>query len=159
MTNVVAIEVAFSLVFWIAGYRHRAAPGGEGWWMFARRHVLSLGILAGLTLMLAIQLRQVVSQALFESGARGVLRRHFAADSGFFVDDLRLSKGKGGWLLRAIIRGPQAPTASEVRAAQADLPLSADGSKAVLRVRFIHVTVITPEGEIFRDDLDTAAGQ
>jgi hypothetical protein len=44
------------------------------------------------------------------------------------------------------MRGPRAPSAEKVAAAQADLPSPPDGSMLRLRVRFVETVIVTPQG-------------
>ena len=146
LTNIVAIELAFSTIFWIGGYRALTAIGKDGLWHFMRRSLVSFVLVGGLTVMLGIQLERVISRALFESQAEAVLRRNFGPAQGFYVAAVRFDNEPNGTLITTLVRGSQAPSAGEVAATQSDLPSVPNGSRPALRVRFIQVVVMTPQG-------------
>ncbi len=152
LTNVVAIEVAFSTVFWVSGYRRLTAIGPEGVLTFLRRNLVSLVLVLGLAVVLGVQLRQAISRSLFESEVESVLRHHLTAAEGFHVVNLRFTKAAGATVVRAVVRGPTLPSATVVAATQADLPAPRDGSKPELRVRFIPIVIMTPHGRFVGND-------
>jgi uncharacterized hydrophobic protein (TIGR00271 family) len=158
LTNVIAIEVAFSAVFWVNGYHHVRTDEDRGLLPFVRRNGLSLGMLGGLAVLLGVQLHQAISKALFESEIKSVIRQRFVPDLGFYLTDLRVSNESDSTVIRAVLRGPWPPTAAQVAAAQDELTRAGDGRTVELRVRFIHVTVMTAHGELLIRDPD-ATGQ
>jgi hypothetical protein len=154
LTNVAAIQVAFSAVFWFGGYRKITAIGRHGFLAFLRRDLVCIGFLCLLAVAFGVQLHNAIDASLFESGIRAVLRQHFSAISGYYLVDVRLARTMDTTVVRAVIRGPKAPSASDVAAAQADLPPAPAGSKLTLRVRFVATVVVTPQGPTADDDSD-----
>jgi hypothetical protein len=67
---------------------------------------------------------------------------------GYHLVDFRLAREAGALAVSAAVRGPIVPSAEEVASAQSDLPSSPDGSTLKLRVRFIDVVIMTPQGRI-----------
>ena len=67
LTNAVAIQFAFSAVFWVSGYRWLTTIGEQGLPAFLRRNLPSLGAVSVLAVLLGIQFHDVVVKALFES--------------------------------------------------------------------------------------------
>jgi uncharacterized hydrophobic protein (TIGR00271 family) len=152
LTNVVAIQVAFSAVFWISGYRRLTSIGGHGLLADLRSEILSLLFLCLLAVMFAIQLHHLVSQSLFESQVRAGLHLHFDRVPGFHLADVRFARHANTTVVRAVVSGPKAPSASEVAAMQSALPTPYDGTKVKLRVRLVAVVVVTPQGPILDED-------
>jgi uncharacterized hydrophobic protein (TIGR00271 family) len=152
LTNIVAIQVAFSAVFWISGYRGLTAIRGRGLLGFVRSDVVGLVFVCLLGVGFAIQLHHLVAKSLFESQLRAGLRRYFDRMPGFQVGDLQLAREADATVVRAVVRGPKVPSAEEVAAARSDLPPPPDGSVLKLRVRFIEVVIMTPHGPVAGDD-------
>jgi uncharacterized hydrophobic protein (TIGR00271 family) len=154
VTNVAAIQVAFSAVFWVGGYRRITAVGRGGFLAFLRQDLLSVGFLVLLAIAFGVQLHNAINTSLFESGVRAVLRQRFNEISGFRVVDVSLAKQRGATIVRAVIRGPKVPSPEIVATAQSDLPTAPDGSTLRLRVRFVETVIVTPQGPGVDDDSD-----
>ena len=56
--------------------------------------------------------------------------------------------------MRAVVRGPKPPSATDVAAVQAELPAPPNGSQLRLRVRFVEVVIVTPHGLTLGGDED-----
>jgi uncharacterized hydrophobic protein (TIGR00271 family) len=154
LTNIAAIQLAFSVVFWADGYRWRKTTAEQSFTAFLRRNLLSIGIVVGLAAVLGFQMQKVIANSLFLSGVRAELRRHFDDNSGFYLVDVRFAQDAHDTTIRAVIRGINPPSPAEVAAAQAKLPQPPDGSTLNLRVRFIQIVVVTPQGQIVPDKDD-----
>jgi uncharacterized hydrophobic protein (TIGR00271 family) len=154
LTNIAAIQVAFSAVFWVAGFRRLTRIGQQGFLAYLRRDLLSVTFVCVMALVLAVQLRSVINVSLFEGGVRAILHQRFGDPSGFHLVEVRFAKEAGMTVVRAVIRGPQAPSSEEVAAAQASLPSPPDGSALRLRVRFVETTIVTPQGTTLDNDND-----
>lgn len=152
LTNIIAIQLAFSVVFWVAGYRYRDTVRKPDLPLFARVHVFGLVLICLLVGGFAVQLHRAVSRSLFESGVRAVLTQHFDTMPGYHLVDFRLDREAGATAISAVVRGPIVPSAEEVASAQSDLPSPPDGSTPTLRVRFIEVVIMTPQGRILGGD-------
>lgn len=146
LTNVAAIQVAFSAVFWAGGYRRPIASGQQGFLAFLRRDLLGVAVVAVLAAVLGLQLHDTIRTALFESGVRSALRQHLSGVSGFNLAGVHVAREADGTIVRAVIRGPRAPSSEEVAAAQAVLPQPPDGWALRLRVRFVETVIVTPHG-------------
>jgi uncharacterized hydrophobic protein (TIGR00271 family) len=154
VTNVAAIQVAFSAVFWVGGYRRITAVGRAGFLAFLRKDLLSVGFLFLLAIVFGVQLHNAINTSFFESGVRAALRGRFNELSGFRVVDVSLAKQAGTTVVRAVVRGPKVPSPEIVAAAQSDLPAPPDGSALKLRVRFVETVIVTPQGPVIEDDSD-----
>lgn len=148
LTNIVAIQLAFSVVFWVAGYRHRAGVRNPGLPVFARVHVFGLVLIALMVGGFALQLHRAVTRSVFESRIRTDLTRYFDAMPGYHMIDFGLDRTAGATVVRAVVRGPAPPSAAQVAAAQSALSPAPDGSAMRLRVRFIDVVIMTPQGPV-----------
>ena len=148
LTNVAAIEVAFSAVFWAGGYRRLTAIGKQGSFAFLRRNLLSIAAVAVLAAFLGLQLHDTIRKSLFESETRAVLRQRFNDSSGFRLVEVRIAREANATVVRAVIRGPKARSAETVAAAQANLPPPPDGSALKLRVRFVETVIVTRQGPL-----------
>ena len=146
-TNVVAIQFAFSMVFWVSGYRRVTAERPHGSLAFLQRDFPSVAVLVILAAAFGFQLHDAIRASLFESRVRAVLRRDFPDVLRFHLVDVRLDKDGDATIVRAVVRGPTRPTAKAVAAAQAELPAPPDGTTARLRVRFVETVVMTPHGQ------------
>ena len=108
-------------------------------------------IVGARAVVLGVQLPKSISTALFESGARATLRHRFADLSGFHVLEVRLARESGGTVLRAVVRGPNTPSAAQVATAQPTLPSPPNGSAVRLRVRFVETDIVTRLGPATED--------
>jgi uncharacterized hydrophobic protein (TIGR00271 family) len=152
LTNIAAIQLAFSAVFWIGGYRRVTAIGEQGLLAFLRREAATLGIVCVLAVVLGVQLHNAINESLFESRVRAVLHQRFDDPSGLRLVDVRFVSGADATVVRAVVRGPRAPTSEMVAAAQGALPPPPARSALRLRVRFVKVTIVTPQGAAADDD-------
>jgi uncharacterized hydrophobic protein (TIGR00271 family) len=152
LTNVVAIQLAFSLVLWVAGYRGLTSIGKGGAFAFLRRNLPSLAAACLLGSFFGYRLHESIGTALLEGKVRSVLQRNFDIASGFAIGDLRFSEEAAKPFVMAVIRGPHAPSAENVGAAQASLPPLQDGSKLNLRIRFIKVIIMTPNASLMNEN-------
>ncbi|MGB7126568.1 MAG: TIGR00341 family protein [Methylovirgula sp.] len=152
LTNVAAIQVAFSTIFWSGGYRKLTAIGDQGFLAYLRRDVLSLGLVCVLAVAFGIQLHNTIKTSLFESKVRAILRQYFSESSGFYLVDVRLASDAHAPVVRAVVRGPRPPSPEKVAEAQAALPRPRNGTRLKLRVRFVDTVILTPQGPLPGDD-------
>jgi uncharacterized hydrophobic protein (TIGR00271 family) len=150
-TNIVAIQLAFSAVFWVGGYRRLTSFGKFGFFAFVRRALPSLVLVVVLAAVFGFQLHRAIARSLFESKVHAVLLRHFEDVSGTHLIDVRFARGDDTTTIAAIVRGTMAPSAEAVGAAQRDLPPPPDGTKVALQVRFVEALIMTPQGRLFAD--------
>jgi uncharacterized hydrophobic protein (TIGR00271 family) len=148
-TNIVAIQVAFSGVLWLRGFRQVSEVAGLRLGVFLRRNVVSILILAVLAVVLTENLRTAVAKQVFEGAVRHALRQVIARNPGSRLADVRLQAGEKATIVRAVIRGPRQPSIGEVAGFAAALPRDPDGSKLELRVRFVQTVTVTPQGILF----------
>jgi len=147
LTNVVAIQFAFSFVLWFSGYRGpRGSP--RGFIEFLRRDLFDVVVLAALAIVLGVRLHYVVSTALYEAHVRTALKQTIGQLSGAYVAGVRFEQGKDGNLVQAVVRGPDEPSSDQVAAMTAALPPSPDGRSIELRIRFVKLVIVTAHGRL-----------
>jgi len=147
-TNIVAIQLAFSAVFWIGGYRRLTSFGELVFVTFLRRELPSLALVAVLAAVLGFQLHSAIVRSLFETKVHAVLRERFDSSTGSRLIEVRFVKEINSTTVSAVFRGTKAPSAAEVGAAQRALPPPPDRTKLALRVRFIEAVIMTPQGRL-----------
>lgn len=147
LTNVVAVQFSFSVVLWFSGFRRLTRFGG-GIVEFLRRDVVNVAVVCAFAAVLGLRLHHAVTTALFEAQVRNVLKQYAAQLPGSYVDTVRFEPGRNGDLIRAVLRGPEAPSADQVAAMQAALPSSPGGGPLELRVRFVKVVIMTAHGPV-----------
>ena len=151
-TNMVAIQVAAAAVLWVTGFRHVRRSEGATWWTFLRRTGPSLAVLLLLGIVLTANLRQVVSQQLFETTVRGRLGRAVESGAGEFLDEVWIEVQGNRTIVRAVVRGPTMPTRERVAAMEAALPSPPDGTELELRIRYVNAVVIGRDGVLNWDN-------
>jgi uncharacterized hydrophobic protein (TIGR00271 family) len=150
-TNIVAIQIAFSVVLWLQGYRQVSAVAGLDVPGFLRRNLLSMAVLALLAVVLTENLEKAVGQQVFEGAVRHALRIALTRYPGSHLADLRIQRGEKVTVIRAVIRGPRQPGMSDVGLLAAALPPDPARSKLELRVRFVQTVTVTAKGILFED--------
>jgi uncharacterized hydrophobic protein (TIGR00271 family) len=148
LTNVIAIQFAFSVVLWLNGFRGQTYVAGRGIVEFLRRNFVDVAIVCLLSAVLGLRLHHVITAALFESQVRSFLQQQAGRLSGTYVDTVRFDESKDGNVVRAVLRGPGAPSVEQVAAMQAALPRAPNGGAVELRVRFVKVVIMTAHGPL-----------
>ncbi|MGC2122911.1 MAG: TIGR00341 family protein, partial [Xanthobacteraceae bacterium] len=82
LTNVIAIQFAFSVVLWLNGFRGQTYVAGRGIVEFLRRNFVDVAIVCLLSAVLGLRLHHVITAALFESQVRSVLQQQAGRLSG-----------------------------------------------------------------------------
>jgi uncharacterized hydrophobic protein (TIGR00271 family) len=126
-TNMVAIQFACSLVFWLTGFRRVSHRSELSWLAFLKGNAVSMTILCVLAVILTGSLHQNVSRQLFETTARFTLAQELRAFAGNHLAEVRFeTQASTGTpaktILRAVVRGPTEPTPTDVRSMESRLP-------------------------------------
>jgi uncharacterized hydrophobic protein (TIGR00271 family) len=147
-TNMVAIQFASSVVFWVAGYRR--SPGR---WVAGSqallRNLVSILLLVLLGGILAISTHRAVSNLLFQAEVRKTLETCLKEYPGANLNEVRFDTVDGRELIRAVIRSPRPFSAQDVSAMERRLPRTSKGTETTLRVRWVAVEVMTDRGPVF----------
>jgi uncharacterized hydrophobic protein (TIGR00271 family) len=150
-TNIVAIQVAFSVVLWCKGFRRVSDIAGLNLWGFLRRHLVSVALLGVLAFVLTENLQRAVAHEVFEGAVRHALRLAISRTPGSYLADVHLESGEKSTIIRAVVRGPRQPSVGDVAALAASLPPDPGGAKLELRVRFVQTVTVTPQGVLSWD--------
>ncbi len=151
LTNIVAIQFAFSVVLWLKGCRTVTDVAGLAIGEFLKRHIVSIAALAVLAFMLTENLQAAVAQQEFKTAVGKALRIAVARSPGSDLADVRIEPGDKSTIIQAVVRGPRQPTISDVAALAAALPVAPHKSKLVLQVRYVQTVTVTPQGILFSD--------
>jgi uncharacterized hydrophobic protein (TIGR00271 family) len=149
--NMAAIQFASSAVMWFTGLRNvpeRAAGIG----VFLRRNIVSLVVLGALAAVLASNLQGLVARQLYENATRRVIADGVAKIEGAYLVEVRFEQTPTDTIVRAVVRGPKAPTPADVRAMEDRLPTSAAKTRNELRIRFVPTQVIGRDGLLYQDE-------
>jgi uncharacterized membrane protein len=149
-TNIVAIQSASSLVMWLGGYRGDQQVAQVS---VLKRNLLSVVLLVTLAVVLAIQLRRVIGERVYEARVRTVLTTAETRHGGAYLTDVRVQKMPDRALVVAVYRTPAPFTPPEVGALEAQLPRLPGANGVELRVRSVPVTVASSKGYIFSSDV------
>jgi uncharacterized hydrophobic protein (TIGR00271 family) len=155
-TNMVAIQFASSVVLWFTGFRRLSHTSGLPVLVFLKRNAISIVILLLLAFVLTTSLQQTIAHQLFKTTTEEALRQIIDKSAGSYLADVRFEtvSGKttrGTTLVRAVVRGPLPPSASQVAAMEAQLPSAPDGTAIELRIRFVETIIINRTGQLYKD--------
>jgi hypothetical protein len=64
---------------------------------------------------------------------------------------VRFEKVSGQTIVRAVVRGPNPPSATQVAAMEDLLPSPPDGTSVALRIRFVQLMIIDRDGQMYSD--------
>lgn len=104
-----------------------------------------------LSVLLTNNLQRVVARELFETNTQFTLQQQIDAAPGSYMTEVRFETDPGTTIVRAVVRGPNPPSADQVAALEAKLPPPPDGTKLELRVRFVQTTIINRNGLLYND--------
>jgi len=149
-TNIVAIQVSSSLVMWMGGFRGSLQATHISEWL--KRNLLSALVVGALAVVLAIQLRRVVGEQLYETTVRTALTAAAAIHKGAYLTDVRVQTAGGRALVVAVYRTPTPFTPEEVSAIEPRIPAIPGTNGLELRIRSVPVTVVSRAGYIFSSD-------
>jgi uncharacterized hydrophobic protein (TIGR00271 family) len=144
-TNMVAIQFASSVVFWVAGF-HPTARGWAAAVGVLRRNLLSLLLLVVLGSILGISTRRAIADQAFEGRVRKVLQDGLEGFAGAQLSEVRLDRGGGRVVVQAVVHYPGHFTAQDVARLERALPAAPRQQPVSLRVRRVAVEVLTRDG-------------
>lgn len=155
LTNIVAIQVACSVVMWLGGFRGTSTHHTGSEW---KRNAISVSVLAVLTLLLGIHLREFIANEVAEAGVRRILETASSDHKGAFLASVRFQRDGGKSVIVAIYRAPVPFTPAETGRLESKLPLMPGSNTQALRIRSIPITVTTKDGYVYDDNARTGAG-
>lgn len=151
VVNLVAIQFSASVVLWLTGFRRVTRTSGEPITKFLKQNLLSIVILVMLGVSLSVSSRHATAKQLFETKTRFTLQQEINSSLGSHVTGIRFEKVPGKTIVRAVVRGPNPPSATQVAALEDQLPSSPDGTTVTLRIRFVQVMIIDRDGPLHSD--------
>lgn len=149
--NLVAIQFSASVVLWLTGFRRVTQASGQPLPQFLRQNIISILILLALGTSLSVNSHRVIAEQLFETKARFILQQTIDSSAGSHLVAARFEKLPGKIVVRAVVRGPNPPSAMQVAAMENQLPSPPDGSIVTLRVRFVQLMIIDRSGAVHSD--------
>ncbi|MBI4804866.1 MAG: DUF389 domain-containing protein [Desulfovibrio sp.] len=154
-TNIVAIQFASSVVFWFTGFRKISHAYGVSFFNFIKMNGVSICILVVLAGVLTDSMHEVLSKKIFESSSKHSLQQELESIEGNYLVSVRFEEQKGGGLIvRAVVRGPEPPSAAQVAQIEKKLPKHPKGKPQELRVRFVPTMTINRDGLLYQDPDD-----
>ncbi|MDZ7654134.1 MAG: TIGR00341 family protein [Burkholderiaceae bacterium] len=151
VVNLVAIQFSASVVLWLTGFRRVTRTSGEPITKFLKQNLLSIVILVTLGVSLSVSSRHAIAKQLFETKTRYALQQEINSSLGSYVTGIRFEEVPGKTIVRAVVRGPNPPSATQVAALEDRLPTPPDGTTVTLRIRFVQVMIIDRDG-LFHSD-------
>jgi uncharacterized hydrophobic protein (TIGR00271 family) len=152
-TNMVAIQFASSVVLWLTGFRRISRTSGLSLLAFAQGNVISIVILIAMAVVFTTSLQRVVAKRLYEASVRSTLQEEIKDSVGSHLVEVRFDETVPGRnIVRAVIRGPHPPSAAQVAALEAKLPIYPRRTIVELRIRFVQTTIVNREGPIYGDE-------
>jgi uncharacterized hydrophobic protein (TIGR00271 family) len=151
-TNMVAIQFAASVVLWLTSFLRIRRTSRLSLLAFAKQNAVSLMILLTLAVVFTTSLRRVVARQLYETSTRFTLQEEIKTSLGSYLAEVRFEKTVPGKnIVRAVVRGPHPPSAAQVAALEAKLPIPSDRRKVELRIRFVQTAIINRDGPLYGD--------
>jgi uncharacterized hydrophobic protein (TIGR00271 family) len=146
VANIVGIQVASSAVMWACGYRGETTgvPANSGF----RKNILSVAVLCALAVLLTFSLRRGITNQVYESAVRKILKDQGAEHKGAYLAEVRFQQD----LVVAVYRSPEVFTPAEVGILEGKLPVRPGRSRVELHVRSIPVTVASRNGYLYSND-------
>ncbi len=150
--NLVAIQFSSSVVLWITGFRRVTSTSGHSFPTFVKQNLLSIVILAALGVWLSVTFRETTARRLYETKTQFVLQQEIKSSTGSHLVAVRFERVPGRTIVRAVVRGPNPPAATEVATLEDQLPSPPDGTTVALRIRFVQLTIIGRDGPMYTDE-------
>ncbi|MGM8908802.1 DUF389 domain-containing protein [Psychrobacter sp. 1U1] len=120
LTNIIAIQFTNAMVLWFLGFRRLVDDDYKSstYLTFFRRNAIALLLLVGLGIYLSINLNVSAKQQTFENNVKDAINSHFI-DKGNVLTNTQFEKVGGYQTVRAVIRGENSPTSSDVQKIEA----------------------------------------
>jgi uncharacterized hydrophobic protein (TIGR00271 family) len=146
-TNMVAIQFASSVVFWVAGFSNTTRLWAAGYRILVRNSV-SIVLLVALAVLLGVSTHRSVQNLLFETKVREILQTNVDRYPGANLSEVGFDRTNKGTLVRAVVRSPSHFSASDVVVLERQLPAAPNGTAVSLLLRRIGVEEITRSGPV-----------
>ncbi len=143
--NIIAIQFAFSIVLWIAGF-HKTLDRFYRNKKVVSLNWVSLALVIFLFIALGANTKMVVSRILYETDTRKALLKEIKDYPGAHISDIEMDQEEGKNLVRVVVGSPLNFSAKDVGMIEAKLPSAPNGLPIELRLRHIRVEVMTKDG-------------
>ena len=147
--NLVAIQVASSVVLWLNGY-HKITNGDLGLKRLFLRNIVSFGLLISLIGLLGLNFQTSLAKQQFEQNVRKEITKSISDFPATFVTDIRFTKDNDKNLITAVLRTPIILTPQSVATLEAKLSKLTDQPLELI-VRSVYTRVINKGGYIYDD--------
>lgn len=147
LTNLVAIQCASTVVFFLMGYA-RFALRPIRWQQLVLRNGLSIALLLILAIVLGLNLKQTVDRTLYETEIRSQLTQALGIYPGAYLAETRFDYQGETIQVIAVVRTPVAFTPKQVAELESHLSPPPSGSLD-LHVRSVITTETTPHGTVY----------
>lgn len=145
VTNIVAIQISFSLVLWIAGFRRGSdVEVRSNIVEFVKRNLISLIFLAVIATYLWFNFMQMLQKQIYENQSRQQISQYFNQNNNI-VDVIQFDQRPEFNIVRVVVRGDTPPTAQQVQQLNQKLNLAFKTQPSYVQVRFIPVDIIQAE--------------
>ncbi|NHF72819.1 TIGR00341 family protein [Paracoccus xiamenensis] len=148
LTNIAAIQFSAAVVLWLHGFARDDDGDLTTVWEFIRRHTVSAAVILALGIWSAANLERTSSAQRFEAQSIEALEAYLLRLDGASLAGVKIAE-RGGTLVSAVMQGPVAPSVEDLRQMEAALPDTPAGARPSLRVAFVPVRILTPEGETY----------
>ena len=147
LTNIVAIQCAYSVVFFVYGFHGITARAARTWGAVVENgvSVVALGVLG---LVMAANLHAMVGRELYENTVRQTLRADLTRHPEASLVDVRFRHTGERTLVYAVVRGPTPFSAAQVAEMERTLPPPPGQRGSVLWVRYVHTTEMSGQGPV-----------
>lgn len=152
--NIVAIQLASSVVMWLMGFRSITQTKQLTLLRFLQLNLVSLVLLGLMTIALATNLQQTFTQQSYRTKVRQILNQDINVVSGNHVVGIRFETVLNKSIVRAVVRGVSTPSAKQVAAIEVKLPALSSKIENELRIRFVKTTIIDRQGLITDPDFE-----
>lgn len=135
LTNLVAIQLASSLVMWLYGFHELMSRPSVGW-ILLRRNVPSIGLLLVLGVTLSLNFKTALAAQAYMNRVRSSLNKALAQYPGVRLADLWIEERENSVLIMAVVRTPFSFTPKRVEQIERMLP-PADSKNLELHIRAV----------------------
>jgi uncharacterized hydrophobic protein (TIGR00271 family) len=149
--NMVAIQFASSVVFWIAGYGKAGAPGAAGTAVM-KRNLVTIVLLIGLAGLFGIGTYRSLRSVLYQTAVRKTLSSSLESYPGATLEQVRFDPPEGQSLVRAVIHSPRPFAPREILGMEEKLPYAPSGERPRLRILRVAVELMTDQGPVTESD-------
>ena len=155
LANIVAIQFASSVVFFVNGFHEIAKHAASRWegWLENGVSVAGLLILGG---VLLANLHGLVRSELYKNAVHKTLQADLVPYPGAYLADVRFTRSGESTIVRALVRGPTPFSAAQVADMERTLPPPPGQRRSELWIRYVHTMVMSGQGPVYVAE-DTAS--